>query len=443
MKLLLINAPYPFFNEYCGNYADIPLRFAYLSAALKQIEHDILDVNIESITHHGISKHTRILSKMDIPSSRLRYFLNSSGKKEKKEYLYWLQDTLRNNLQGITHVGLNGDKTWTAFLIAEIVKSIDPNIITFVGGRRASDRPHAYLDVFDYVVKGLSDKSLDKLGSRPSSKIIESEGCSSILTPDYSNIALDKYFKIFNYVNLISSFGCSNSCSFCNYCPDSSLISRNYSEVIEEIKWFKNKHGISNFIFLDCCINNNKIEFMKLVNELRKQNIRWQGTFIAKGLSKEDITLIAKSGCIFATFGLENPSRRLLKKLGKRLEPKESMRIARFFQKKKILVRGTFIYDIPGERMSDFLRTASMRHKLDFMQMHKLTFHHGTKLFRSRWRLRNSILRTDEVERIRSRGESSVAWIKEIIAERINTASYKRFNNDKRLRKFTYKRYAR
>jgi len=72
-RVLLIKHPYEMASSFLTIRAGIPLRTAYLAAVLKKnkIEYDILDINMESISRHGIRMHDKYLKSISLKKGKV------------------------------------------------------------------------------------------------------------------------------------------------------------------------------------------------------------------------------------------------------------------------------------------------------------------------------------------------------------------------------------
>jgi len=372
-RILLVRHPYEFDSLYLRDKAGIPLRTAYLAAILENnsIDYDVLDLNIESIEEFGIKKHDLLVRNISPKSGIIRHVINSKNSDNMKKYLSWIREKIRKKIKHFDYICINGDNPISQYIL-KVSKIENENIKRIVGGSAATTNPHPFLlnRLADYICLGHADKILplilkNKEKSIPNviraknQKTIINHGfgeVTKILTPSYKKIKLRAYLKYFNYAPLISSFGCYSRCHFCSYRKNIKFISRDLKDTIDEINMFKDNYNIKNFIFYDNCINNNPKQLEKLCDILTKEktNINWMALFRPSGLSEEFINKISSSGCIFASFGIENPRKKIQNKIGKNLNIKEAEKIIRIFKSKNIHTRTSFMYGLPNETLSDF-----------------------------------------------------------------------------------------
>ena len=102
--------------------------------------------------------------------------------------------------------------------------------------------------------------------------------------------------------------GCPNTCSFCSvYCLyKNQYLKRPLEEVVRDIKQIKDL-GFNKFLLLDDNIYSDPSYLKKLCQEIRALNMEWLSQCaIEIGKDHAMLDLIAKSGCIALSFGLES-----------------------------------------------------------------------------------------------------------------------------------------
>lgn len=113
--------------------------------------------------------------------------------------------------------------------------------------------------------------------------------------------------------------GCPNSCSFCSvYCLyKNNYLKRNLKEVIRDIKQVK-KLGFKKFLLLDDNIISDKEYLKELCMEIKKLDMKWLSQCSIKlGEDPKLLKLLADSGCIALSFGLESINYESLKYMDK------------------------------------------------------------------------------------------------------------------------------
>jgi len=193
---------------------------------------------------------------------------------------------------------------------------------------------------------------------------------SNTVTPQFSELPLDRYFSLIELPNpmhkiwscgrwnkLTLAHGCYwHRCAFC----DTSLdYIHGYKPIpidvlISQIKEIIRQTGQTGFHFVD--------EAMPpaLLRELAKQliardlKITWWGNIrFDKAFTPELAALLAKSGCIAATGGLEAATDRLLSLLDKGFKLDQVTRVTRALSEAGILVHAYLMFGCPSQTCQD------------------------------------------------------------------------------------------
>ncbi len=113
--------------------------------------------------------------------------------------------------------------------------------------------------------------------------------------------------------------GCPNVCSFCSvYCLYKTKYYRRPIEaVVRDIKEVK-RLGFNKFLLLDDNILADKAYIRELCNEIKKLDMTWLSQCsIEIGKDQELLKLVAESGCIALSFGIESISQESLNSMNK------------------------------------------------------------------------------------------------------------------------------
>lgn len=184
--------------------------------------------------------------------------------------------------------------------------------------------------------------------------------------PEYSGLPYDKYVSFLDVVNpmhrmwtddrwnkLTISHGCYwKQCSFCDVTLDyiGNYQNTTAEDLVDKIEKIVNDTGITGFHFVDEAAPPKMLKALseKLIERQVKiswwTNIRFEKTFDA-----ELCEVMAKSGCIAVTGGLEVASDRLLEKMKKGVDIAQVTRVTHSFSQQNILVHAYLMYGFPTQ----------------------------------------------------------------------------------------------
>jgi len=287
---------------------------------------------------------------------------------------------------------------YAAFRIAQAIKEHDPAIVTVLGGGfvntelRELREPRVF-DYFDYVTLDDGERPilalLDHLaGGRSRQRLVRTFvrgddatvryidigeadiAFAEVGTPTWDGLPLDRYLSVLDMLNpmhrlwsdgrwnkLTVAHGCYwKKCSFCDVSLD--YISR-YDGVaattlVDRIEAIIDETGQTGFHFVDEAAPPKALK--ALAQELldRGRAISWWGNIrFEKSFTPELCRLLADSGCIAISGGLEVASDRLLKLMNKGVSVEQVARVTHGFSEAGILVHAYLMYGFPTQTVQD------------------------------------------------------------------------------------------
>jgi len=346
------------FVRYAESLAQSQASFDPLAAALA-VEPNLIDEILQALTLDAIERHRPELVLLSVPFPGAVY---------------------------------------AAFRIAQTIKARYPDIVISLGGGYANTelRELAEPRVFDYV----DIVSLDA-GERPLLALIEhlrgERGRDRLVrsfvrddagavryvnaaepdvpfnevgTPTWDGLPLDGYLSLLDMLNpmhrlwsdgrwnkLTIAHGCYwKQCSFCDISLDyiSRYEAASASVLVDRIEAIVAETGQTGFHFVDEAAPPKVLK--ALANELirRGVSISWWGNIrFEKSFSVELCELLAQSGCIAVSGGLEVASDRLLKLMKKGVSVQQVARVTRAFSEAGILVHAYLMYGFPTQTVQD------------------------------------------------------------------------------------------
>ncbi|WP_390621948.1 B12-binding domain-containing radical SAM protein [Rubinisphaera italica] len=293
---------------------------------------------------------------------------------------------------------------YAAFRIAQAIKSKDAGIITILGGGfvntelREMTEPRVF-DYFDYITLDDGERPLVALlehfrGERPRHQLVrtfvrEENSTTSysgavqyinhqepdvpfaeVGTPTWDGLPIDQYLSTLDMLNpmhrlwsdgrwnkLTVAHGCYwKKCSFCDVTLD--YIGRYdgvaASTLVDRIESIIQETGQTGFHFVDEAAPPKALKAM--AKELLRRNVTvswWGNIRFEKSFTPELCELLADSGCIAISGGLEVASDRLLKLMKKGVSVDQVARVTRAFTDVGILVHAYLMYGFPTQTVQD------------------------------------------------------------------------------------------
>jgi radical SAM superfamily enzyme YgiQ (UPF0313 family) len=281
-----------------------------------------------------------------------------------------------------------------AFRIAQSIKQARPATVTVLGGGycntelRALNEPRVF-EYFDFVTLDAGERPLLALiehleHKRPLNRLVRTYtrelhyvdhpehdiALSEAGTPTYDGLPLGDYLSLLDMLNpmhrlwsdgrwnkLTVAHGCYwKKCSFCDVNLD--YISRYdlaLTEVLmDRIETVIGETGQTGFHFVDEAAPPKALKSLAKALLARKLDISWWGNIRFEKSFKPDLCrLLAASGCIAITGGLEVASDRLLQLMKKGVSVEQVARVTRAFSDAGILVHAYLMYGFPTQTAQD------------------------------------------------------------------------------------------
>jgi radical SAM superfamily enzyme YgiQ (UPF0313 family) len=281
-----------------------------------------------------------------------------------------------------------------AFRIAQTIKQTHPSVVTVLGGGycntelRAMNEPRVF-DYFDFVTLDAGERPLLALiehlqNKRPLDRLVRTYtrtqryvdckepdiAFSASGTPTYAGLPLQEYLSLLDMLNpmhrlwsdgrwnkLTVAHGCYwKKCSFCDVTLD--YISRydvaTTDVLMGRIESLIRETGQTGFHFVDEAAPPKALKSLAHALLERRLDISWWGNIrFEKSFDAGLCRLLAESGCIAVTGGLEVASDRLLKLMKKGVSIEQVARVTRAFSDAGILVHAYLMYGFPTQTAQD------------------------------------------------------------------------------------------
>lgn len=300
-----------------------------------------------------------------------------------------------------------------------------PNALLVIGGEHATALPEYVLNdckAVDYVVLGEGERVLASLieAINNGESVSELQGIAYITDgvlvkgntnnrlknlddipwPYWPEGLLEKYWEAGKShgvlterdMPMIASRGCPYRCTFCSN-PQmwtTRYVLREPSEVIREIKYYKDKYDITSVQFYDLTAITKRDWIIRFCNELMRQDfkINWSlpaGTR-SEVLDVETLTLVKKSGCHYLVYAPESGSESTLIDIKKRITLSKLTDSIKIAKKVGIVLRANLVLGFPSESRMDIWKTLAYGMKLswlgvDEVAMFLFSAYPGSELF--------------------------------------------------------------
>ena len=183
----------------------------------------------------------------------------------------------------------------------------------------------------------------------------------SLYSPPPSN------YRTLPVVNIITSRGCPNQCTFC----DRNVFGKKYRErsaenVFEEINYLHAKFGIKEIAFVDDTFLINKKRVHELFDLIRENGLKFHWTCMARinNVNYDFLKYLKDNGCWNIAFGIESGDENILKIIRKKISLSKVTEVIDWCYKLKIKTKGFFIVGHPLETVATIDKTIQFARKL-------------------------------------------------------------------------------
>lgn len=365
--------PYFGFSRYAEKLGRSAHSFAPLDAALHQPVNIIEAWLLELLNDH-IERIAPDVVGISIPFPGNLYAALKCGQ------------FIKNNFQRIKVVAGGG------FVNTELRELSEPVIFNYVDFITVDDGELPLLTILQYLQGEIKAEDLKRTYSRIDDEVKYIHGSAGkdpshaeISCPDYSDLLLDKYLSLIEIANpmhrlwsdgrwnkLTITHGCYwHQCSFCDTTLD--YIKRYDTApamvLVDRIEQVIAQTGQTGFHFVDEAAPPAVLKELALELLRRKISISWWVNIRFEQAFSEDLCrLLAASGCIAVTGGLEAASDRLLKLMNKGVTVRQAAYVCRNFSKAGIMVHAYLMYGFP---------TQTEQETIDALEIVRQFFHEG------------------------------------------------------------------
>jgi anaerobic magnesium-protoporphyrin IX monomethyl ester cyclase len=315
-----------------------------------------------------------------------------------------------------------------AHLCAELVKQVDSNITTIMGGVHPTTMPEKVMEDsnIDFVVLSEGEERLPALLEALGSEELDLSQLNGVCYRQDGEVVIKQPvgwihdldalpfpdYKRFNWKSVmfseqksavglgskrspvglvLSSRGCRLKCSFCAapLISGSGVRLRSAENVLAEIDMLVKEYEIKELIFTDDEMYADRERCITIFNGLKERNydLIWKNLNLASWkLDREILELMKETGCYQIIISPESGSDRVLKKIiHKPGNKKQILQVAQWCKELDIEVNADFVIGFPGETWDEIRETMAFAEKLnvDQVKFAIATPFPGTELFQT------------------------------------------------------------
>ena len=249
----------------------------------------------------------------------------------------------------------------------------DPRIFKYIDFISLDDGEGPMLRITEFIQGIIDVESLERTYILENARVVYKNKLPNTIfhhknlpAPSYEGLPHDKYLSFLDVMNpmhrlwsdgkwnkLTVSHGCYwKQCSFCDVTLDyiGNYQNTTADDLVEKIQKIVKETGTTGFHFVDEAAPPKMLKALaeKLI-EKRVYITWWTNIRFEKTFNIDLCALLAKSGCIAVTGGLEVASDRLLKKMKKGVDIGQVARVTNAFTKQGVMVHAYLMYGFPTQ----------------------------------------------------------------------------------------------
>jgi radical SAM superfamily enzyme YgiQ (UPF0313 family) len=217
------------------------------------------------------------------------------------------------------------------------------------------------------------------------------------------DLQVEKYFIGYlqhPYLSLYTGRGCPAQCTFCLW-PQTigghRYRTRSPENVYQEMKRAKELFPqVKEFFFDDDTFTANPVRAREIAKKLGALGITWSCNSRAN-VSRETLKVLKDNGLRLLLVGYESGNEQILKNIKKGVSLESARAFTKTCHELGIIIHGTFILGLPGERRETIQQTLRYACELDVfsIQVSLAAAYPGTELYH--WAVENGHLRADQL----------------------------------------------
>jgi radical SAM superfamily enzyme YgiQ (UPF0313 family) len=306
--------------------------------------------------------------------------------------------------------------------LAQLARQKMPSAKIVLGGVHPTILPEEVLNwpEVDYVVRGEGEESIVELvGGKPvesirglswkkDGQIVHNPSreyipdLDQLPFPAWHLLPVKKYvpalggYKKLPAVSLITSRGCSGSCTYCNNFFGQRVRKRSADNVLAELKMLTREYGIREIYFYDDSFTEFPSKVIELCRKMsaEKLNLSWSCFARVNIVNEELLRAMKQAGCHHISYGIESGSPELLDGIAKKVSLEKIRESVALTKKVGIDILLGFMLGLPGETRETMEQSLNFALELDpdMIIFDITTPFPGTKLYE--WAEQHGYLKT-------------------------------------------------
>jgi len=161
------------------------------------------------------------------------------------------------------------------------------------------------------------------------------------------------------YAEMIGSRSCPFSCTFCYHPLGKVYRKRSIEHIFKEIDFLVNTYGVNVIAFGDELFSANNEQMLQFAERIRPYNLKYLVQLRVNNIQQEVLEKLVESGAMYATFGIESMSDRVLKSMKKQTTRSEIINALALARKARLYCSGNIILGDPADTLETITESIS------------------------------------------------------------------------------------
>ncbi len=355
-----------------------PVGLAYVSASLKKGGFHVFTANLDYLEGDTSSILEKLLTDHDI------HVVCTGGLSRDCHKLKEVIDTARSINPGIITVvggGIISSDPQTAMRVLDAdIGVIGEGEITICELARALDGGQTYSDVPGLIYK---DGGNALVVTPPRSEIADID---SIPFPDFDGFDYGQWVRFSGSGLVLTDRSCPFRCTFCFHPTGEKYRQRSFDDIFKEID-FQVQHyqvkciGLSSELF---AINKKRV--VDFCNRIKDYNISWSCCLRVCDVDAEMLQLMKAAGCMKIVFGLESADNSVLKSMRKGITVSQITHALNLTYEADLMIEGGFIFGDINENRETVSNTLSFwrqHNDMHYLNLSMISVFPGSLLYKN------------------------------------------------------------
>lgn len=251
-----------------------------------------------------------------------------------------------------------------------IARSINPEVMIFVGGAHATICPEDFKGLVDYVMRFEGEHTISDVINESIEKGIvfgdRIEDIDSLPIIDYTLLHNLEIYTKRDLSMLISTRGCPYACKFCSspFLWKRRVTRKSVDRFVKEMRLLKENYGVEDFFITDDTFTCDGEWMHDFCTKIKRLEVTWRCLGRIDHMEPSLLDEMYGAGCRNVKLGIESGSQRILDMINKLITVEQVLEVSQLLAEKGINWSAYFMIGLPTETEEDIRLTQDLIKKI-------------------------------------------------------------------------------